>query len=533
MRSVPQLQLLQALPPRRNRQSLKRRRHLVPEQCNYRSFLKLGYSCEDVAHLFHNPHRIKRPQAKSSTVKRPTAPKPMMSSSSSDAPAVSQQPGLDFWRSTAEDDAAIIEAKREENRRRKQEKKDAKNFRKHFGDYRPGENYKLARDSNIKAFKATGGDIDMIDEWESIWQKDVEEADRRKKGVTSSDDSSEPRSRGASHSSSDSPVAPANPMFAPPSFDEPSTSSPSAAPMAQSSAETDTSPPPAAAPVAQTAEDAFQHRLRLAQQIAASIKAAPPPPPPPPVEPPPNTQDAPPPPPPPSSNSMTISAPPVHYGATLSAPPVHYARPDSGSKVDNSANDRPAKKQKTNEPKPKKLSYGARLMSKMGYVEGQGLGKNNDGVTTHLEVKARKDSNNRQMRDEFEDTKTGKTQQVFDITGGLRAQKQDHGPFGEPSRVVVTWGCVDGVDFTADADRDDGGIRQEMGDAFNTKFGNINRIHVNTDGGDSIAVYIQFNDPLSALNAVNRFHEGYTFQDRKIRAQFYNEPKFNAFIFDH
>lgn len=174
------------------------------------------------------------------------------------------------------------------------------------------------------------------------------------------------------------------------------------------------------------------------------------------------------------------------------------------------------------------------MMAKMGYVKGQGLGKNSDGVTTHLEVKARKDQGPRQAFDEFGDSSSGniKSAQVFDITGGLRAQGPDHGPFGEPSRVVVAWGCIDGVDLAKDAERDDGGIRQEMGDMFNKKFGNILRIHVDVSS-PSRPVYIQFQDPLCALNAVNRFHEGYEFQGRRIKAQFYDELKFNNLMYEH
>ena len=46
-------------------------------------------------------------------------------------------------------------------------------------------------------------------------------------------------------------------------------------------------------------------------------------------------------------------------------------------------------------------------------------------------------------------------------------------------------------------------------------------------------MYIKFASDLSALNAVNRFSEGYQFQGRSIRAEFYNEAKFEASVFDH
>ena len=47
------------------------------------------------------------------------------------------------------------------------------------------------------------------------------------------------------------------------------------------------------------------------------------------------------------------------------------------------------------------------------------------------------------------------------------------------------------------------------------------------------AVYIQFSSVLSALNAVNRFDEGWEFRGRKIRAKYYDERKFLAGVFDH
>ena len=109
------------------------------------------------------------------------------------------------------------------------------------------------------------------------------------------------------------------------------------------------------------------------------------------------------------------------------------------------------------------------MMAKMGYVKGQGLGKNNDGVTTHLEVKIRKPAPGGQSSifDDGEGNKV-KSQQVWDVRGGER-KKDEPGRFGEESSVVVAWGCVDGVDWTENAERDDGGIRQNMGEVFSTK----------------------------------------------------------------
>ena len=156
------------------------------------------------------------------------------------------------------------------------------------------------------------------------------------------------------------------------------------------------------------------------------------------------------------------------------------------------------------------------MMAKMGYVKGQGLGKNNDGVTTHLEVKIRKPAPGGQSSifDDGEGNKV-KSAQVWDVRGGER-KKDEPGKFGEESCVVVTWGCVEGVDWRENAERDDGGIRQDMGEVFSTKvcvpnsprletklttrqFGPVERLQVDESNADGV-VYIHFKSVLSALN---------------------------------
>lgn len=286
------------------------------------------------------------------------------------------------------------------------------------------------------------------------------------------------------------PSAVPNPRFAPPPIDRPSASSP---PLDSVTVSTPAVVQASRAPTTQTAPEGWADKIRLAQEKAQKIAAArlkPPPPPATPVEsgtqvaapppPPPSmepveTQEVVPPPPPPAKPyNPTISAPPVKYSHIISAPPVRYERPPPDEEDVDAGEERPSKKQKTGKKKaePPKPTKAQLMMEKMGYKKGQGLGKNNDGVTTHLEVKIRKDQGPRQPRDDFDEdgVKVIKSQQVFDITGGLRAQEtKDYGPFGEPSNVIVAYGVVDGVNFETDADRDDGGIRQEIGDAFKSR----------------------------------------------------------------
>ncbi|KAF2653379.1 hypothetical protein K491DRAFT_694775 [Lophiostoma macrostomum CBS 122681] len=474
-----------------------------------------------------------------------------MSSSSSDAPVNFQQHTLDYYKSTADDDAAIVEANREARREETRRKKDEKKFRKMFGDWRPGDTYKLRIPTKVSAYRASGSFMDKLDDFTDFLEASLRMSAQKENTEGYNDQ------QDMSKSNSGSPFV-TNPMFAPPVMDKPipapASPSPPAVSMIMDSEPSESlpldsltrptpdapAPPPPTAPVAQSAEEAFRSRLALAKKLAAQIpNHSPPPPPPPPaptvelLQP----ESAVPPPPEPAPYNPTIAAPPVRYNATISAAPVHYAQPSAPPDAPREAEDddeRPAKKQRTKAPP--KMSKAALMMAKMGYVKGQGLGKNSDGVTTHLEVKARKDTGGRQipMNDDFEsDGRTIKAQQVFDITGGHRATAKDHGPFGEPSRVIVAWGCVEGVDLASDAERDDGGIRQEMGDAFNEKFGDVERIHVNLSS-TPVPVYIQFKNEMCALNAVNRFsEERVKFQGRTIRAVFYDEVKFNNFDYDH
>ncbi|KAF2018136.1 hypothetical protein BU24DRAFT_389853 [Aaosphaeria arxii CBS 175.79] len=529
------------------------------------------------ANMFHNPHMIKRPQAKAANViKKPIAPKPalpaMPTTTSVDHTPRPVQHSIDYYRNTVDDDNDILEAKREAEREKKQAMKDQKKFKQKFGNWNPNDQYRLKQTTNIAAYKASGEyniKLNMFRDYLRQARRDFESTAGADKKSTSpqkpqlspdlpiSDDhvAQLPQSpRNSSPHVNLSEAETGNEAYErrlglsqSQSLTVNSVESGEGHPkgMEASNLRADTSEGPGSlsAPSKITnsqPDDAIQRQVRLAQQRAQQLAAAIPPPPPP-SRAAPETQEAipppPPPPPPPAPYSATISGAPVHYSSTISAAPVHYARPDVVMKdAEETTNTRPAKKQKT-ESKPTKAEL---MMSKMGYKKGQGLGKNNDGITTHLEVRRRKEPNGgrQQNNDDFDfdndsgGVKAPKPQEVFDITGGRQVRPKEQSKWGEPSRVVIAWGCVDGIDFSEDADREDGGIRQEMGDTFDQKFGSVERIHINMSS-DSKPVYIAFRDALSALNAVNRFSGGYLFRDRPIRAQFYDEKRFNDFDYEH
>lgn len=449
--------------------------------------------CECAAPQFHNPHNIKRPQAKKTG---PTVKKPLMPTVSANAPgaapvtATSQQHGIDYYRSTVDDDAAILEDRRVRQYEERQRKKDMKRFNKQFGYWNPMAPHKPERHSNLKAYRASGGYTRKKDDFSAFLRQAAENSNAREASADSN------ASRPASSSLSIPMTTAGKLSFAPPASYDPATAAP---------------------PVDEDEEDPYAHRMRLSAQqhvpppppdSTASIPAPPPPaesstnqaPPPPP----------PPPPPPATYQGATISAPPVRYhNATISAPPVRFERPDvpMGDADEPAYEERPAKRPK--------VSKAEAMMAKMGYVKGQGLGKNNDGVVTHLEVKMRKAAQGASTLDD-EGNKV-KSQQVWDVRGGLRNQKDDPGKFGPESNVVVAWGCVDGIDWQENAQRDDGGIRQDMGEVFSAKvcpvdspllcssklisrqFGPVQQVQLDETNKDGV-VYIKFESVMSALN---------------------------------
>lgn len=427
---------------------------------------------EDLCHTaaFHNPHHIRRPQAKGAAVKKPAVARPHIMSaaaaSSDPAPAAAtsaaQQPGLDYWRSTADDDAAALDYKREMDRQQREKKKQEKKFAKQFGWWKGEAPYKADRPSNLRAYRASGAYRYKLDSFADFVHAQASPVRSRQPSSEVS-----PDIVSASSATPDPVPAVAKPYFAPPaSYDQDRMLG------------------------AQDEQDPYARRMRLSQPSAADAQppppsaapaiapyAAVPPPPPPPTETP--ASNPPPPPQAPAPYNPTISAPPVRYNPTISAPPVRYehatisappVRYDVPDQTEESPRERPAKRAK--------LSKAEVMMAKMGYKKGEGLGKNSDGITTHLEVKARKaDKKVADVSDEYDENgKVIKSQQVFDIMGGHTIKQKEPDKFGQESKVIVAWGCVDGIDSSTDADRDDGGVRQEMGQTFDDKVG----IHLST-----------------------------------------------------
>ncbi|KAF2872552.1 hypothetical protein BDV95DRAFT_570051 [Massariosphaeria phaeospora] len=560
-------------PPARVGNYLNPYAHLLPPELVQSAPKKPPEKKIPMVNLFHNPHAINRPKAKGLVrEKRPMyvpskppadtkasrsskTPPTSATPPTSEAPPISKAPPKTFedWVSTPEEDARRLEMQNERKQRERIEKMDAKThkkFEEKHGTWRPDKRFLPANVVNQNAYLMSGACQKNQDSFEDYIRKEGgHPAKEPSKEATSSSDGKS------------SPNATVPKMFAPP---------PAYANTAFG--------PPAEQNKDETGEEAWRRRARLTQQARDvepddKVSTSPPPaqhlvvPPPTPsvlhqastVSSPPNSML------PTSSPIATYEAPPVHFALSnkqevnvakaplesgqithkpamappaTSAPPnrpapvtvyeaapVYFARPTVQKQPTSSApsEERPAKKQKVSVESAKpKLSIAERIMQKQGFAAGQGLGANNDGITEALSID--KSGNGSGM---------SSAPNIYAIRGGERSDDIKPGKFGVPASVIVTFGCTDGVDLDMDAERGDGGIRQEIGDHFRKEFGAIERIVVSTDP-TSRATYIKFNSPLSALNAIDRIaREDYVFNDSTLEARYYDEEKLMRNIYDH
>ncbi|KAF2809754.1 uncharacterized protein BDZ99DRAFT_463518 [Mytilinidion resinicola] len=165
---------------------------------------------------------------------------------------------------------------------------------------------------------------------------------------------------------------------------------------------------------------------------------------------------------------------------------------------------------------PGKEGFARRMMEKMGHVKGKGLGLNQDGITQPLVHK--------------------KLGNIAVIKGGGRAKKAEDGPNGKRSEVVVVYGLLDGVDSEDDEARNDGGIRQEIGDYCANKFGILQKVHPFWGGKHAQApVFLKFASEFDALMAVDHFNDptkAGAFRGKQTTAKFYNLENFEHGVYE-
>jgi len=166
--------------------------------------------------------------------------------------------------------------------------------------------------------------------------------------------------------------------------------------------------------------------------------------------------------------------------------------------------------------------FAARMMAKMGYKEGEGLGARGDGITTAIIAQATK----RKRRSDKEGG--GWMPSVGKIVGGKKRKVQttddDEGEFGNISNVVKLEGMLDELDVTYEIEENN--LLQEIGEQFSKDYGAIERLFIwREQNGGSNEVFVKFTNQLSALKACGGTNE-MTFAGNPVKARFFDAGKF-------
>lgn len=162
---------------------------------------------------------------------------------------------------------------------------------------------------------------------------------------------------------------------------------------------------------------------------------------------------------------------------------------------------------------PKGMSLAQRLLEKMGWKEGEGLGKNRQGMSTPLMAQKT-------------DKRSGVIVNAESKAGQTPAEKRPKLALqGKPSRVV----CLRNMVGPGDVDDD---LEEEVGQEC-TKYGNVTEVvifEVTTPGfpvEEAVRIFIQFDRVEAATKALVDL-SGRFFGGRLIRCAFFDEERFTA-----
>jgi len=241
--------------------------------------------------------------------------------------------------------------------------------------------------------------------------------------------------------------------------------------------------------------------------------------------------------PPQHATSLPPPTAPQADNSTIIKAPVRYNLADA--QVDTLLDHEDARNQsrsvsKSQSPAPEQLrskmpgqkGFGARMMAKMGWEKGQGLGAKGEGITTAIIAQPSK----RKRRSDKDGGGWAQQPNMGKIVGGKKAKAQstedDSGEFGTMSHVVKLRGMLDELDIAYEIEENN--LMQEIGEEFSRSYGAIERLFVwREENGGNNAVFVKFNSQLSALNACNGTN-GMTFAGNPVAARFFPTEKFEA-----
>lgn len=227
-----------------------------------------------------------------------------------------------------------------------------------------------------------------------------------------------------------------------------------------------------------------------------------------------------------ATSSSTISKAPVRYNLADTEVDAVLDREEKISKSDSTmASQSPAPNQERSRL-PGQSGFGARMMAKMGWEKGQGLGAKGEGITTALVAQPTK----RKKRSDQDGGGWAAPRNMGNIVGGKKRKVQstddDEGEFGTISSVIKLQGMLDELDVAYEIEENN--LLQEIGEQFSENYGAIERLYIWRDqNGGNNEVFVKFTNQLSALKAVNGT-DAMTFAGNPVRARFFDAEKFEA-----
>ncbi|GIZ44427.1 hypothetical protein CKM354_000762500 [Cercospora kikuchii] len=253
-------------------------------------------------------------------------------------------------------------------------------------------------------------------------------------------------------------------------------------------------------------------------------------------------------PPPPTANAQSVVSAPKYDAAWLDAPTV-IPQPGVGGTIsaaptfnpeylaqqqqqtstissDQDAQSREEAEERTN--RPGQDGFAERLMKKLGWEKGQGLGASGDGITTALQMQAQK----RKKKSDAQGGGFATPAAMGKIVGGKKAKPKpgegsNQGPaseLGDMSPVVKLSGMLENMDV--DHEIAENNLMQEIGDEMGEQYGKVERLYIwrKKDGGND-EVFVKFTSPLSAVRCLKGM-DGTEFADNKVEACYWDAEMF-------
>ena len=233
-----------------------------------------------------------------------------------------------------------------------------------------------------------------------------------------------------------------------------------------------------------------------------------------------------PPPPAPQADTSTIIKAPIRYNLADAQVDTLLDREDARAQSGSLSKSQSPAPEQARSKMPGQKGFGARMMAKMGWEKGQGLGAKGEGITTAIIAQPSK----RKRRSDKDGGGWAQQPNMGKIVGGRKAKAQstddDSGEFGTMSYVVKLQGMLDELDVAYEIEENN--LMQEIGEEFSKSYGAIERLFVwREENGGNNSVFVKFNSQLSALNACNGTN-GMTFAGNAVAARFFPTEKFEA-----